>query len=331
LVAWPERRDGQEAVVQIDRRVLIPLVGSVLLMAGMVSVPAGKRALAGEGFWKEPLAHAEIQAALTGLQGVAAPEALEQYGQRLDALRSRGISEQYGHAGLEAADHLLGRIRAEASEQADRLESLAGLLRLPAAEGAGAGAVGEAMKPRASGAALRELQAGPLGLGPELGRSLGGMDGDAVGDLGREEAEELAGQLERAAGVCRECAGGGYGGGSGEPRLAADGESRADSGGEPEEAGGSGSGKGSGTGEAPQREAEPKVVPRGPLEVVGGGKADGLPGTEVLGERVRDAALRRTDSGLRPGGGAAAGGGGEALRGEVLMPGEKAVLRRYFR
>lgn len=332
VVGWPGLDGVENAGVRLDWRALLPVAGSVLLMAAarMVSVPVpGADRVGG---WREPLVHAEIRSALEELEGVAAPEVLEEYGGRLEELGSRGRGEQYGHDALEAAEHLLGTIRAEAREQGGRLErfaealrSLGAVDRADAVAGAGGGAVESGSREEA----LREVLAGPLGVGGELGKSLGGMDGDALRELGGESAEALVEQLKQAAEECRGCAGGSAFEGVGEGLADRAGGVRPAAGGEQP---GRGPGLGGDAAESGEEtEGGTGMVPRGRVEVVGAGQRAGGPGTQNLGERVRDAAVRPQESDLQPGGESAAQGAGEAVRGEVLGPDEQAVLRRYFR
>ena len=332
VVGWPGLAGVENAGVRLDWRGLLPVVGSVLLMAGAGTVSGPGAGAEGVGGWREPMVHAEIRSVLEELEGVAAPEVLEEYGGRLAELGSRGRDEQYGHDALEAAEHLLGTIRAGAREQGGLLERLAEALRSRGAvdqADAAAGAGGGAAESGSREEALREVLAGPLGVGGEVGKSLGGMGGDALKGLGGEEAEELGEQLRQAAEECRGCAGGSSFEGAGEGL--ADGE-----GGERPGAGSEQPGRGPGRGgDAAERGdgagVGTRIVPRGRMEVVGAGQGAGVTGTQLLGERVREAEVRPGDAGLQSGGDSTGVGPGEAVRGEVLLPDEQAVLRRYFR
>jgi hypothetical protein len=332
LVGWPGLAGVENAGVRLDWRALLPVVGSVLLMAGAGSVSVPVAGADGVGGWREPLVHAEIRSVLEELEGVAAPDVLEAFGGRLEELGSRGRGEQYGHDALEAAEHLLGTIRAEAREQSGRLERLAETLRsggvvdqADAAAGAGGGAAESGSREEA----LREVLAGSLGVGGELGKSLSEMDGDALSGLGGDEAQALMEQLREAAEECRGSAGGSSFEGAGEGLADGEGGGRADAGGEQP---GRGPGRGGDAAEPGEGAGEgTRIVPRGRIEVVGAGQGAGVAGRQLLGERVREAEVRAGDAGLQSGGSSAAEGAGEAVRGEVLLPDEQAVLRRYFR
>ena len=332
LVGWPGLAGVENAGVRLDWRALLPVAGAVLLMAGARSVSVPVAGADGESRWREPLVHAEIRSVLEELEGVAAPDVLAAYGGRLEELGSRGRGEQYGHDALEAAEHLLGTIRAEAREQGGRLERLAEALRsggavdrADAAAGAGGGAVESGSREEA----LREVLTGPLGVAGELGKSLGGMDGDALRGLGGEAAQALMEQLRESAEECRGSAGGSSFERAGEGLADGEGGGRADAGGEQP---GRGPGRGGDAAERGEGAGEgTRIVPRGGIEVVGAGQAEGVAGGQLLGERVREAEVRPQDALLQAGGSSAAEGSGEAVRGEVLLPDEQAVLRRYFR
>jgi hypothetical protein len=332
VVGWPGLAGVEHAGVRLDWRAMVLPAGSVLLMAGSGLLPVSVPRAEGMGGWREPLVHAEIRSVLQELEGVAAPGVLEEYGDRLGELGSRGRGQQYGHDALEAAEHLLGTIRAGAREQGGRLERLAEALgsTMPAgAAAADGGADGGAVESGAREEALREVLEGPLGVGGELGKSLGGMDGDALRGLGGEAAQELGEQLRQAAEECRGCAGGSSFDGAGEGLADGGGGGRPDAGG-----GQPGRGPGRG-GEAAESGEEAEkgtgMVPRGKVEVVGVVPKAGGSGTQILGERVREAEVGPQDAGLQAGGASPAEGAGQAVRGEVLLPDEQAVLRRYFR
>lgn len=332
LVGWPGLAGMENAGVRLDWRALLPVAGSVLLMAGARSVSVPVAGVDGEGGWREPLVHAEIRSLLEELEGVAAPDVLEAYGEQLGELGSRGRGEQYGHDALEAAEHLLGMIRAEAREQGGRLERLAEALRSEAAADLGdsaAGLTGGEVESGSREEALREVLAGPLGVGGEVGKSLGGMDGDALRGLGGEAAQALQEQLREAAEECRGSAGGSSFERAGEGLADGEGGGRGDAGGEQP---GRGPGRGGDVTEPGEGAGEgSRIVPRGGIEVVGAGQAEGVAGRQLLGERVREAEVRPQDAGLQAGGSSAVEGAGEAVRGEVLLPDEQALLRRYFR
>jgi hypothetical protein len=333
VVRWPGLAGVETAGVRLDWRVLLPLAGSLLLMVGARSVSVPAPVAHAAGGWREPLVHAEIREVLKELEGVAAPDVLREYGGRLGALGSRGRGEQYGHDALEAAEHLLATIRADAGEQGLRLERLAGALESRGASDqadAAAGVGGAAGEAGSREEALRAMLAGPLGLGGELGKSLGGMDGDALRGLDGEAAQALRDRLRQAAEDCRDGAGGSASGEAIAGEAEGGGDERADTGSGPP---GRAPGRGA---ESAEREEETGgasgIVPRGSIEVVGTGQGTTVSGTQPLGERVREAEVRPREAGLLQAGGDPSGvGAGEAVRGEMLSPDEQAVLRRYFR
>jgi hypothetical protein len=313
-------------------RLLVPLVGSMLLLAAGAWLPVVSPQAAAASTPEEPQSWKQLAAELDHLtkEELADEKYLEETRRKLDELKSREEEQWFSHSSLEATDSLKKAHRAET----ERVERELG--RADKALGAlerNAGTGNEAEKNRLMeefDQALQGLQNGAMKPNPQLLEQMRGMDLKQLGDIPPEQLEQLRENLRKNA----EGLQGGEGGeGEWDDELLADDAE----GGEGEGNGPEGEGAGSGG------------VDRGPGHAPGvlGKEKDRLKSGEMAGLEAKDLSkaapgdllelqdgeheVDRSSSSITAGGDTqATGRGGDRVWRESLDPDEQRTLKRFF-
>jgi hypothetical protein len=314
-------------------RLLVPLLGSVLLLTVGAWLPVGHRQVEATAPPEEPQAWQQLAAELDHLtkEELADEKYLEETRRKLDELKAREEEQWFSHSSLEATDSLKKAHRGEVERverELGRAEKALGALER------GAGKNGQAERERLMeqfDQALQGLQNGAMQPNPQLLEQMRGMDLKNLGNIPPEQLEQLRENLRQNAQGLR---GAGDGAADWDEELLAD-----------EDGDGDGQGQGDGDGEG----AGSGGVDRGPGHAPGvlGKERDRLATGEKTGLEARDLShaspgdllelqdgehqVDRSASSITAGGNTEATGlGGDRVWRESLDPDEQRVLKRFF-
>lgn len=314
-------------------RLLIPLLGSLLILAAGAWLPVGQKQAADSAPPEEPQAWQQLAAELDHLtkEELADEKYLEETRRKLDELKSREEEQWFSHSSLEATDSLKEAHRSEVERverELGRAEKALGALER------GAGKNGQAERERLMeqfDQALQGLQNGAMQPNPQLLEQLRGMDLKNLGEIPPEQLEQLRENLRKNA---QGLQGQGDGAGDWDDELLAD-----------EQGDGQGDGDGEGDGEG----AGSGGVDRGPGHAPGvlGKERERLGTGEMAGLEAKDLSraapgdllelqdgehqVDRSVSSITAGGDTGAtGSGGDRVWRESLDPDEQRVLKRFF-
>jgi len=282
---------------------------------------------------EKPPALAQTEAMLQELSRleVADPASLEQLEAQTRELAARPTEEQYTHSALEAADTLRDQAMAAIQTLARGYDGAAAALGAREEAAAGTGPEGSAGGGRLA-AALDGLRSGRLAGHPELLKSLAAAQTGRSG-MSREQLQQLQSRLNQAGAQARGVAGAAGAG----ARMAQPGEGTGEGeGGADKE--GKGPGRGGvnrGRGDAPlTMTLDPSARQEGRIEGVAGddfsrASLGDLTGTERGGAHEVDP--NRAHGSGAAGTVAGPARGGDAVWVDRLSPGDRAVLREFFK
>lgn len=339
--AWPEPPDGpapgRDGWTWNWPRVLTPFLGFLGMILSAALVPIGG-VLAEKSPASEPLAWGQMEEWLETLEeeNLIDETKLEEVLEKIEELRARPEDEWFSHSSLEAGDTLrqnlqrqiqdLGAELANAERDLNALENYGDQLSAEAREKL----LAEYEK------ALQNLAIAGLPLNPELMKSLKGLDPKQLAQgqmsqLTKEQMEQLRQALQKGAGACKKCNGLGDKGelgklGEGDEALMAllHGLGQCDK-----------PGRGAitrGPGEAPLFLGDKNDLDTQNIQNVENPDFSRAAPGDVLGVGQTEHELDRTRVGPRDAGAVkSVGQGGEAVWRESLTPGERAVLKRYFK
>jgi hypothetical protein len=305
------------------------LAAAWLLLAASNWLPVPAATVAAARPVEAPPSLAQTEALLRELARaeVASPESLEQLAAQARELASRPAEEQYTHSGLEAADTLRDQTMGAIENLARELESASSALApLESASGALAD---EVVKGAADqlGAALQGLRDGRLKPSENLLSAASAAGAAHLRGMSPQQLSQLRSALESAAGRARGVAGAAGQG----ARIAKPGDG---SGGEGEGPGPGNGGVQRGRGDAPLTfTRDPSASQDGLMQAIGN---DDLSRATIgdLVETSKDRHEVDKDRAAGPmGAGKLAGParGGEAAWVDRLTPGERAVLKDFFK
>jgi hypothetical protein len=322
---WPNPAEPIEDGFRWNqRRIVFPIALGALAVCGAAWLPIQPDA-GGVHRIEAPPAWTELEAWADRLAESALVEqpAIEKLREEIAALRQQPQDEWYSHSSLEAGDTL--REETEQALRALSRELSTSAAALSTLESLGEKANAEQLK--AFGELLNKakagLQSGTLPLNPELAKKLESLNAATVRQLTPEQIAALRKQLEKGAGVCKQCLGGDGTDSEMETLVEAIRDARAAAG-----------GKGGGGGPAPlPLKDNPTELGSNKTETISNKDlTDASPG-EVLGTSAGSHEVDpATFSGPTAGGSIAApGAGGEAVWRDVLTPAERAVLQRFYK
>ncbi len=326
-------------------RLVTPLIASTIFIAGSVLLPVSARTAADQQGTDEPQAWKDLQADIEALaeDDTVQEEYLEELEKRIEELKKQDEDDWFSHSSLEATDALKKAHRSEVENlernlrQAER--SLNSLQK-------GAGKLSEGKKKQLLDEfqnALNQMGNGAMKPNKELLDQLGDIDPGNLGNLNKEQLDQLRENMRKAAGKCEDCQGDGQGqrGGAGEKDWLdemleespnpGEGQGQPDNGQEGEGAGNGGVNRGPGT--------APGVLGRegSNLET---GKMEGLESKDLSNALPGDLLeiidgehdVEREQVGIREGGNIDdAGKGGDRIWRDSLLPEEKKALKKFFK
>jgi hypothetical protein len=308
-------------------RLVVPLLGSLVLLAAGLWVPIAARQTAAVTPPDQPQAWKQLGAELDHLtkEDVVDEKYLEETRKKLEELKAQEEDQWFSHSSLEATDSLKKAHRDEAKrveQELGKADKALGALE----KNTGAG--GEAAKNRLMeefDQALRGLQNGAMKPNPELLEQMRKMDLKNLSNLPPEQLQQLKEALEKHGKCLGEC-NGDCEGENWDDELLADGDEGKE---------GEGPGKGGvnrGPGHAPGILGKEK-------DKLDTGKMEGLAATDLSraapgdllelqdGEHDIDRSATKLSSG---GNTDATGKGGDRVWKESLDPDEQRVLKRFF-
>ncbi len=328
---WPDPKARIDAGVHWHwPRLLVPVIGSLALLASGLWVPVSARGSGTKGGADQPQAWAQLEAELDMLaqEEVADETYLEDMRKQLDELKAQEEEQWFSHSSLEATDSLK---RSHDSETQRVERELGRAEKALAALEKNAGAMGQAEKDRLMeefDQALEGLRNGAMKPNPQLMEQLRGMDLKNLGNLPPEQLRQLKENLAKhgkCLGECNGCEGNEWD--------------------EDLMAGGDGEGDGEGGGEGPGKGG----ISRGPGHADGvlGRQRDGLQtgkmealSAEDLSRAAPGDLLELQDgehdvdnnpSAITTGGDTSATGkGGDRVWRESLDPDEQRAMKRFF-
>ncbi|MBC8127543.1 MAG: hypothetical protein H8M99_10430 [Gloeobacteraceae cyanobacterium ES-bin-144] len=313
-------------------RLLVPLLGSLALLAAGMWLPVTARQAAQPQSPEEPQAWKQLSAELDQLakEQVVDETYLEETRKRLDELKTQEEDQWFSHSSLEATDSLKKAHRAETERverELGRADKALGDLEK------NAGSVSQTEKNRLLeefDQSLQGLQNGAMKPNPQLLEQMRNMDLKNLSDLNPEQLQQLRENLQKNAQGMKKSQGQGEGEDWDDELLAGDQEGEGD---------GNKPGKGPGKG----------GVNRGPGHVPGvlGAESDKTETGEMTGLQAKDLShaspgdllelqdgehdVDRSASTLSSGGNTdATGKGGDRVWKESLDPDEQRVLKRFF-
>jgi hypothetical protein len=311
-------------------RLLVPVLGSLALLAAGVWMPMAARQAAVSNPPEEPQAWKQLSAELDHLtkEEVVDEKYLEETRRKLEELKSQEEEQWFSHSSLEATDSLKKAHRAET----ERVERELG--KADKALGAlekNAGSMGEAEKNRVMeefDQALQGLQNGAMKPNPELLEQMRKMDLKNLGDLSPEQLQQLRENLRKHAKGMK-----GQEGEAGDWQdelLAGDGEGEGN-GGKPGDGDGAG-GVDRGPGHAPGvLGAEKDKLETGEMAALEAKDLSRAAPGDLLELQDGEHEVDRSGSVITGGGDTqATGKGGDRVWRESLDPDEQRVLKRFF-
>lgn len=283
----------------------------------------------------------------------ARQEELEKFQQALDVIKQRNPEEWYNHASLEAADHLKESLKREGANLANNYDKAGNSLEKLSKDSSDLTPAAKQQAAKELANALEGLQNGGLKPNEKLMEKLNGLDpGKLAQQLSKEEMEELRQQLKKNAKAAKkacegQCEGAEGSGGEGSAeqamRDALDKEGAGGGGEQGEEEGNSGDGakgkegpgdvsRGPGTVDLKPRKKDSEDLQTSNPEKAQTRDLSRLARGDLLGTSDGEHNVDKTSSGPQSGGATEnQGQGGDAVHRENLLPGEKRVLRRFFK
>lgn len=338
---WPELPGGdwRHAAFRWNAfRAGFPSIAALALLALAWWVPLPARGPSVAAPKVEPGAWEQMEDWLETLQeeDLIAEEKIEQIESKIEELRERPEDEWFSHSSLEATDTLRESLATELQEIANELAKLERAMNSLQSFGGEMSDAAREQLVREYEEALEALQNSGMGVNEELLRQLGGIDPsklgkETTGNLTAEQMKQLQQQLGQAGGALGSMEGlPGLGGEmmAGQPGL------------------GEGFGEGFGEGQLPGQGGVTRGRGDAPLQF---GEKESNLGTANL-EQIKNEDLSRATLGEVLGLGETereidesatgpasagsirgAGKGGDAVSRQSLLPGEQAVLKRYFK
>ncbi|MEI6175821.1 MAG: hypothetical protein WCS43_02920 [Verrucomicrobiota bacterium] len=322
-------------------RLLVPLVGSLALLAAGLWLPVAARQSAAPTTPDQPQAWKQLSTELDHLtkEKVIDEKYLEETRKRIEELKAQKEDQWFSHSSLEATDTLKKAHRAEAERvkrELGRADKALGDLEKNSAT---AGQAEKARQMEEFQQALEGLQNGAMKPNPALLEQMKQMDLQNLADIPPEQLQQLRENLQKNAQGLKDAQGEGQGDDWNDELLAGeDGEGNGNGEGEGENSSdqsGDGNGKG-GVSRGPGH--NPNVL---------GKEKEGVKTGEMAGIQSKDLSkaapgdllelkdgehqVDRSASKITSGGNTdATGKGGDRVWKEALDPDEQRVLKRYF-
>lgn len=333
VAPWPAPVNGIDAGLQWRwPRLLVPIVGSLVLLAAGLWIPVSAKQSANRNGPQEPQAWKQLAAELDHLakEEVVDEKYLEETRKRLDELKAQEEDEWFSHSSLEATDSL----KKSHQSETERVERELG--RADKALGAlekNAGAKSQAEKERLMEEfeqALQGLQNGAMKPNPELLEQMRGMDLKNLKDLPPEQLQQLKENLAKHGKCLGECQGEGN---EWDEELMADGDEGQGEGEDAKE--GEGPGKGGvnrGPGHAPGvLGKEREGVETGKMEGLAAKDLSNSAPGDLLELQDGEHEVEKNASAVTAGGDTkATGKGGDRVWKDSLDPDEQRALKRFF-
>jgi hypothetical protein len=313
-------------------RLLAPFAIATLAVAAALLIPIATLEAARPPA-SEPLAWAQMEEwmELLAEENLIEELAIEQVKENIEELRQQPEDEWFSHSSLEASDTLRQTLQ-------QQIETLGAELATAERDLGALQHYGDQMSQEAKDKllaeydqALQNLALSGLPLNPELMKSLKGIDPQQLSqgqmnNLSPEQLQQLRESLKKAAQACSQCNNPGQG--EGLPSL---GESDALAALLEKKYGRGGISRGPGDAPLALTENETDLKTNQIEGVQNTDFSKAAPGS-VLGIGQTEHETDQTPTGPRAAGAVGSiGQGGEAVWRESLMPGEKAVLKKYFK
>lgn len=336
---WPKIRPEVDDRLRFNlKRILPPFLLPVSLLTAAFYLPLPASAGAGQDI-PPPKSHEDLAAAIAELEKaeLLKPEALEQWKKQLEEIASQPAADWYSHSSLEAADNLQSamdqQLGALSQKLAQAQNALGGL------EAAGSDADSSRQKELASEfkAATEALKKSNLAVNDKLMSALSKIDPSAIKSLDQKSLQQMMEGLKKAGEACKNCQGK-CNGGNGEAQSELDnlignksGNGKKDAGDGNEQTGRGGVKRGPGVAPLPLSDSPTDLKTDKPETLQADDFSRARPG-DAIGTLDTEHKLDKSPTGPQSSGGAAdQGRGGEAVWRESFLPGEKAVLKKYFK
>lgn len=336
---WPQIRSEVDDRLRFNlKRIIPPFLLPVCLLIAAFYLPLPASAGAGQDI-PPPKSHEDLAAAIAELEKaeLLKPEALEQWKKQLDEIASQPAADWYSHSSLEAADNLQSamdqQLGALSQKLAQAQNALGGL------EAAGSDADSSRQKELASEfkAATEALKKSNPAVNDKLMSALSKIDPSAIKSLDQKSLQQMMEGLKKAGEACKNCQGK-CNGGNGEAQSELDnlignksGNGKKDAGDGNEQTGRGGVKRGPGVAPLPLSDSPTDLKTDKPETLQADDFSRARPG-DAIGTVDTEHKLDKSPTGPQSSGGAAdQGRGGEAVWRESLLPGEKAVLKKYFK
>lgn len=329
IAPWPPVAAAQPRVLAWQASAVAGwLAAAALLLAASVWLPVPAGASVPPRPVEKPPSLAQTEALLRELAkaDVASPESLDQLAAQARELANRPAEEQYTHSALEAADTIRDQTMGAVENLARELETASSALApLESASGALAD---EVVKGAADqlGAALQGLRDGRLKPSEHLLSTLSAAGAAHLRGLSPQQLSRLRGALNAAAGRARGVAGAA----GADARIARPGSGECEGTGPGPGSGGVGRGRG----DAPLAFTnDPSAAQAGLMQGLGNEDLS----RATLGDLVETSKDRHEIDPAKAAGPMSAGAvavparGGEAVWVDRLTPGERAVLKEFFK
>ncbi len=344
--AWPPITEDAHAGVKLNSRRIAPpvLLAVTLILAGLLIPVKSGAARASE--IPPPRSHEQIAEAIAKLEesDLIRKEDVEELANELAKLQAQSPEEWYRHSSLEAADHLQEGMRQQLQGLAQNLAKAASSLQ-SLESGADSLNPGEQQQlAQDFKSAMQGLKDSPLGLNEKLMSALSKVDPSSLKSLDVKDLSKMMERLKQAAGECKKCAGdcGSQGDAQSElEKLLGDkpgrgrggkdgGESGEDEEGE-DQTGKGGIDRGPGVAPLPLSNEPTDLKTNNPDTLESQDLSRTRPG-DTIGTADTENDPDKSSAGPQAGGGIQSPGkGGDSVWKETLLPGEKAVLRKYFK
>ena len=318
-------------------RVAAPFAIAVLAIAASVFIPISTLEAA-KAPPSEPLAWAQMEEWMDLLdeENLIEEQGIQEVKEKIDELRQKPEDEWFSHGSLEATDTLRQTLQ-------QQIEKIGTELAIAERDLSALQQFGNQMSEDTKeklltefDKALQDLALSNLPLNPELMNALKGVDPKQLAQgqmqgMSPEQMQQLREQLQKAAQACQQCSGGNQPGqGQGLPALTnllKEGFGQ----GKPGEGPGRG-GISRGPGAAPLALGDETDLKTNQIEGVQNNDFSKAAPGDVLGIGQTEHDIDKTKKGPQAAGTVGSvGQGGDAVWRESLMPGEKAVLKKYFK
>jgi hypothetical protein len=324
-------------------RLLVPLLGTIILLASGLLIPVSARASRTTGNPEEPQAWKQLTTELDRLtkEEVVDEKYLEDTRKKIEQLKAQEEDQWFSHSSLEATDSLKKAHKAE-SERVERelgkAEKALGVL------GKNAAGMNPAEKNRLMeefDQALQGLQNGAMKPNPELLEQMKELGENGQANLTPEQMEQMRENLKKHAEAMKDGQGGGEGEDWSDELLAGDGDGNGNGNGDDDDGDGDGEVDGDGNGKG--------GVDRGPGHANGvlGAEKEGVETGKITGIEAKDLSqstpgdllelqdgehdVDKSASSISAGGNIdATGKGGDRVWREALDPAEQMTLKRFF-